>query len=182
LLYLSAYTNRLSIPLAALLFVVLLLANLLFNSCNKKLADMAVACAARFTKTEITPIEITPARLTLIQLIITGSWVLTGLSSYFLARGAGLPLSLAETIPVTAAFSLSWVAGYAAVFSPGGLGVREGVMLLLLKPVLAVQTALLLPVLSRALVLLSELILGVASCFLFRQNGFFSGGGRADEE
>lgn len=175
LFYLAAYTSILSVPVIILLAAALVLANLLFTCCNKPVTDRLVAVAARFTRTTIQPIEITPSGMAVIQLIVAGSWALTGLSSYCLLRGVGLQPAFADLLPVTAALSMSWVAGYAAFFSPGGLGVREGVMLLLLKPVLTPSIALLLPVLSRILMLVSEFLLGMLAWVFCIRNNLFRG-------
>lgn len=176
LLYAAIHTDMLPAGAAVSLAALLLTANLLVNRHAGVVTDGVAALAARLFRADIRGIDMTASRMALIQGIIGCSWLLTGLSAYALARGTGLAFSPADTLPVTAAMSLSWVAGYAALFAPGGLGVREGVMLLMLKPLLALKTAVLLPILSRVLVLLSEALLGVVALVLGVRGRVFTAG------
>ena len=90
-------------------------------------------------------------------------WCGTGLSFVWLGRGllAGpeIPWALA-----TAAFTLAYLAGLVAVFAPGGLVVRESLVVLLLQGVLGPKVALALALASRLLLTLTEL--GAALPFL----------------
>jgi uncharacterized membrane protein YbhN (UPF0104 family) len=173
LLYVALYTSGLSVAMVVLLFVALASANVLYNRYSKRLINKIFTRAGKITKTEIQQINVSHDLLIIIQFIYTCSWVLTGLATYFLAKGLGLQIVLADTIPIVASMSLSWLAGSLAVFAPAGLGVREGMMLLMLKPVLVTQTALLLPIVSRVMLLLSEVLLGVAAlCLGARSNVF----------
>lgn len=56
----------------------------------------------------------------------TGAWTLECVAAWRLASGLGLPAP--EFAPVVAAFALSLVAGAVALFTPGGLGVTEGLL------------------------------------------------------
>jgi uncharacterized membrane protein YbhN (UPF0104 family) len=96
------------------------------------------------------------------------------LSGYFLAEGLGLHIQAAELFAVLASMSLSWVVGYLALITPGGLGVREGTMLVMLNNVMNMQTALLFPILSRLLYLTAEALLGGAALFLGLKYDIFS--------
>ena len=54
-------------------------------------------------------------------------------------------------------FSLSWLAGFLTPFSPGGVGVRESAIVLLLTPFVGGSQAITVALLSRALSLVVEL-------------------------
>ena len=54
------------------------------------------------------------------------AWACIGLSFHHVVEGMVGPTRWA---PVAGIFSLAWAAGFVAVFSPAGLGVREGVLL-----------------------------------------------------
>jgi uncharacterized membrane protein YbhN (UPF0104 family) len=73
-----------------------------------------------------------------------------------------------------ASMSLSWVAGYFAVISPGGLGIREGVMLEMLNNIVSVQTALIFPLVSRVMYLMIEALLGLIALLLGMKYKIFS--------
>jgi uncharacterized membrane protein YbhN (UPF0104 family) len=55
----------------------------------------------------------------------TGFWVLAG-------SVGGIEISL--LLQMVSAFALSWIIGFLAFIAPGGLGVREGALMLLLQP------------------------------------------------
>lgn len=62
----------------------------------------------------------------LLLLLQGGIWALLGLSFYLALLGVGI-----HSVPpadAAGAFALSWLAGFLAVFVPGGIGVREGVL------------------------------------------------------
>jgi hypothetical protein len=101
------------------------------------------------------------------------SWIVMGVAGYLWAVGFGLNVLLNDIYLLLATMSLGWAAGYLAVFTPGGLGVREGVMLLMFNGVLDVQTALLFPVLSRLMSLSAELILGLVALLVGLRRGTF---------
>lgn len=90
-------------------------------------------------------------------------WGATGLSFVWLTRGLldapGLTWMLATTV-----FTLSYIAGLVAVFAPGGIGVRESLVVLLLQGSVGPKVALALALASRILLTCTEL--GAALPFL----------------
>ena len=60
-------------------------------------------------------------------------WILQGLAFWVLARGLGFDLTLLEGVP---AFPAAYLAGYVALFAPAGAGIREGVLVALLGPIM----------------------------------------------
>ena len=62
--------------------------------------------------------------------------------------------------------SLSWLIGYLSLVTPGGLGIREGVMYLMLSHIVNAQISLLITIATRFLHLLVELMLGLISFLL----------------
>lgn len=83
------------------------------------------------------------------------AWVVFGLHLALLVRADGhgdwsvVPLSIG-------AFSLAWTAGFLFVIAPAGAGVREGVLVLALSSVLTRDEALLVALLSRALMTVGD--------------------------
>lgn len=83
------------------------------------------------------------------------SWMTYGVAFWLLARGLGLPGAL----PVATAagvFALGYILGLLALFAPGGVGVREVVLIGLLTPALGGGGAVALSVASRILLTLTE--------------------------
>lgn len=91
------------------------------------------------------------------------AWTGYGLALWLLARGllpaAGLGPGLAVAV-----FTASYLAGFLALFAPGGIGVREGLFILMLQAPLGIAAATALALASRVLLTLTEL--GAAVPFL----------------
>lgn len=92
------------------------------------------------------------------------NYVLIGLGLWLVARAAGLPAILDFPL-VTAVFALSWLLGFLAPGMPAGLGVREGIMLLLLSGVVAGPEAIGFVLLARVVTMLGDGICYLASWF-----------------
>lgn len=78
--------------------------------------------------------------------LYTLNWILYAFSFWVFLRGFGLPGTVLEG---ASAFAAAYVVGYLAVFSPAGLGVREGVLTLFLAPVTGQGAAAALSILAR---------------------------------
>ncbi len=85
------------------------------------------------------------------------SWTSHGVGFWLLARGLGLP----STLPMTTAagiFAFGYILGLLALFAPGGVGVREVVLIGLLTPGLGAGGAVVLSVASRIVLTLTEVV------------------------
>ena len=178
LIYLGLYTHLLSRELIIFLFFVLALTNTAFILWNSLILNKLIAIAEKLFNKEISPLNYSKSLLVFIQFIYTCSWLLLGLSGYFLAKGVGLNIAYNEVFALLASMSLSWLAGYFAVFAPGGLGVREGMMLLMLSDIVTPQMALIFPILSRVMYLAAEALMGLAAFLLGLKYKIFSAGER----
>jgi len=93
------------------------------------------------------------------------AWIGYGVAFWLFARGTlpAAPLTIGESIGV---FTASYVAGVIAPFAPGGLGVREGVMVLALRDRTGLATALALAAVARLGMTIAEVTAAVP--FLLR--------------
>lgn len=66
-------------------------------------------------------------------LVFCVAWAIHGLALWATLRGVGADVRLADLPAWTACVALPTVAGFAALFAPGGVGVREGVLIEVLK-------------------------------------------------
>lgn len=172
-IYSAAYTDIMNTATITLAFAALIALNIIYISWNSLFMNKALAMASRILKREIHPIKGSKALLLFIQFMYACSWSLMGLGGYFLARGIGLDIAFTSIIALLASMSLSWLVGYLVILSPGGLGIREGIMLLMLNGVVNTQTALIFPILSRLMSLMAEALLGlVALSFGMKYNVF----------
>lgn len=84
-----------------------------------------------------------------LQAIYLGGMVLAALSMVAVSLALGVEPRLALA-GAWAAFAISWLAGYVLLVTPGGLGAREAILVVLLEPLLG-------PVLALAVALLSRI-------------------------
>lgn len=84
------------------------------------------------------------------------AWVSYGMSFWALSRGLGQPPVLTPGVAV-GVFALGYTVGVLAIFAPGGVVVREAVLLALLAPMLGPSPALVLTLASRLALTLIEL-------------------------
>ena len=89
------------------------------------------------------------------------AWLLFGLS-YSLV----FPPQGGFLLPIIGAFSLSWVAGYVAFFAPGGIGIREFLLTILLGAFFASQEIAIYATIHRLIWVLIEILLGALSATL----------------
>jgi glycosyltransferase 2 family protein len=93
----------------------------------------------------------------------TIAWIGYGVALWLLARGL-LPQANLDLRLAVAAFTASYLAGFLALLVPGGIGVREGLFILMLQQPLGVAAATFLALASRLLLTVAEL--GAAVPFL----------------
>jgi uncharacterized membrane protein YbhN (UPF0104 family) len=88
------------------------------------------------------------------------AWFLIGLAFWLIipeldsVKGAALAIG---------GFCISWAIGYLAIFAPGGVGVREGVLVGILSATLTGDRSLVLAAMNRLVWILAELALGAAA-------------------
>ena len=97
------------------------------------------------------PLQVAPSPANLILLlgVYFAAWALYGLSGVVLINVLEIQTSLSGPV-IASAFVVSWLIGFLSIFTPGGLGVREAALVLLLQPSIAAPQALALAVLARA--------------------------------
>jgi hypothetical protein len=93
----------------------------------------------------------------------TVAWTGYGVALWLLARGL-LPSAGLGLLPAIAVFTASYLAGFLALIAPGGLGVREGLFILMLEGPLGIGPATALALASRVLLTVTEF--GAAALFL----------------
>lgn len=92
--------------------------------------------------------------------IFSLAWAIQGLGIWATLRGIGADVSVTHMAQWTACAALPTVLGFLALFAPGGMGVREGVMMELLKfqPGIEPRAAIATAFLQRVIGLLAELV------------------------
>jgi len=121
--------------------------------CFKRLIEFAYKMTGRKPSTSIV---VTNQLMTTSCGLYALGYLVSGVS-YFLLINAVYDISTVEIFFVVAAFNMAGVAGMVALFAPSGLGVREGVLLILLPLILPTEIALLVIVLARLFSLLVDI-------------------------
>lgn len=96
------------------------------------------------------------------------SWGTYGVAFWLLARGLGLPSAL-PLATAAGAFALGYILGLLALFAPGGVGVREVVLVGLLTPALGASGAVALSVASRILLTVTEVLAPLGALLFTRE-------------
>ena len=89
--------------------------------------------------------------------------LLQGLGLYLLLLSLG-PVEPGSYLAVTGAYYTAGLAGMLAFFAPGGLGVREGILMLVLPLVVPGESAIIAALLLRLIMIAAELFLAGISC------------------
>jgi uncharacterized membrane protein YbhN (UPF0104 family) len=85
-------------------------------------------------------------------------WLCYGISIYILIIALEYPIRQIEPFRIIGYASLSWAVGYLVIFVPGGVGVREGVLTVLLSALLPFPIAGTIALLARMVSTIPELI------------------------
>jgi uncharacterized membrane protein YbhN (UPF0104 family) len=100
--------------------------------------------------------------------LFAGAWLIFGLALWITAR-ALFAAPAAELLPMAGAFAIAWIAGFAAVIAPGGIGVREAVLVGLLGPRIGQAEAIVLAAASRIAFTLVDLGGALAAVAVMRR-------------
>jgi len=110
----------------------------------------------RLLRREPHPYTLSFGRALVLLFAYVAAWILYGTSFWCMLRGIGL-----ENPPfwsMVAAFGAAYLLGFLALFAPGGLGVREGVLVVLVSPHLPVGLAATVAVVARVWMTIIELL------------------------
>jgi uncharacterized membrane protein YbhN (UPF0104 family) len=117
----------------------------------------------RVFKREVRELDVPVPLLAGLHVVHLISVVAFGLSSYFTALGIGYALPPSAAPKLMAAILISDTVAFFAVVTPGGLGVREGLMYLVLGGAKGTSLALTLPLATRVVHMVVDLMLGVTA-------------------
>ena len=94
------------------------------------------------------------------------NWIVLGLGIYMLTCSV-YPVSVDKFLYVSGIYGLSRIIGILAVFAPSGIGVSEGILLVGLMLIMPEEYAVVISIISRLWVTVSELAL-VAAAYLIK--------------
>jgi uncharacterized membrane protein YbhN (UPF0104 family) len=85
------------------------------------------------------------------------AWILQGFGIFFLSRSF-LYLSISKAFLFPGIFCVSWLGGFLSVFTPSGIGVREGILIYFLSQYIEPSSAIIIAAGSRIWLTLCELL------------------------
>lgn len=130
--------------------------------------NIIIRLTNRFLKQKFPPMEFSFKKILWIQSIYLVAIISFAVSGYFAAAGIGMFTTYRDALSIIVASLLSSVIGYVVVIAPGGLGVREFVMYWILNSVSNKPMALVLPIVTRLLLMLVDLIYGILGLAIFK--------------
>jgi uncharacterized membrane protein YbhN (UPF0104 family) len=95
--------------------------------------------------------------MVLFSLYFVGVWIAQIVGFYFLVN-AIYPLGISHIFSLSAAYTLAWITGFIVLFAPAGLGVREGMMTLMLSTIIATPLAIVMSFVQRVWISVFEIV------------------------
>jgi uncharacterized membrane protein YbhN (UPF0104 family) len=171
-LFLMMLPNWYHLKTEILIFIgLLLIINLVLL--NNNFLRFFIEMFSRIIKQNISFHQLSTRRIISMQLIyIIGAffWILAGC---FITLGIGFDLDRMRIVFIAAAMLLGDVIGFIILVAPGGLGVREGTIFLILKGTGIIQFALVFPIVVRLLSIVTDLIMGIVSVLIISSSKYF---------
>jgi len=170
LLYLVCYPHLVPRFISLPLFCSVISAYLGLIFLNGKVMRGVVSLIDRIFKTNTEFFELPLSVLLRMQVPLIIGNALFGLAACAVCYSIGGAMTMELVFPVSAVALLSDALGFVMVFVPGGLGVREGAMFILLNKITDKNISLLLPLAMRTVTLASDLLLGATALIMFRKH------------
>lgn len=140
------------VPVAVVMGALAIALTILYPPIFERLLNWGL----RIIKREPVILRISFLHAVLLYVGYTAAWVVYGSGFWLMSKGLGIP---AGTFwPVVASYGGAYLVGFLALFAPGGLGVREGVLAVMLGPFLPPGLPATVAVLSRLWMTVIELL------------------------
>jgi len=104
------------------------------------------------------------SRIVMVVVVQFVMWLVTGFSFAILLPGM---LSAPQLMIATGAFTLSWLIGFLMIFAPGGIGVREVVLVAVLSPILLTTDSTVFAIIHRILWVIVEFLFALVAWLFF---------------
>jgi hypothetical protein len=153
--------------LAALVLLTLFDAGCMYF--HTRALTLGIALVKRVFKRELAFFDVSAPLLIRLHAIHFLAQVVSGLGGYALWAAIGYDLKLDTILLVMAALIRSDTAGFVVFLVPGGLGVREATMYMLLGGAAVGSLAVVFPLVSRMLYMAADVVLGIAALQLLRR-------------
>ncbi len=133
-----------------------------FICINPKIINFFLRILEKVIHKKDMEIPITYGEMIKVVLLFIGNWVIVGIGFYMLTCSI-YPIPMSEMLYSAGIFGLSCIIGILAIFAPSGLGVREGILVLGLGLIMPEEYAVIISIVSRLWMTVSELaLIGIA--------------------
>jgi hypothetical protein len=140
---------------------------------NQQCLKLLVKIVQKLFKKTITYTHIDVRWIIIFQLVYLLANAIFGITGYLLALGLGFSVSAKDIFAVAGSLIIADLIGFIVLIAPGGLGVREGIMFALLEALGDKSLALILPIGTRIMGMISDLLLGGVG-FIFLKKTYSS--------
>lgn len=129
-----------------------------FICIHPKIINFFLGILERWMKRDNLHIPITYPQMLRVVALFFGNWLIVGIGFYILSCSIyRLPLS--QMLYAAGVFGISCIIGILAIFAPSGIGVREGILTLGLGLLMPTEYAVIIAIVSRLWMSVSELVL-----------------------
>ena len=168
LAYLLFSSTKFPVAASFSLLLVLILIDIFCVAFNAAIFNWVLSIVNKMFKRDIGYFDISKKLMLNLHLIHLIAAFTFGVGAYLLCFGIGYHVEPDKILLVMSSLLLSDVIGFLTVIVPGGLGVREGVMYLILGGATPGSLSLILPVASRIVNMLVDIFLGVIALWLLK--------------
>jgi uncharacterized membrane protein YbhN (UPF0104 family) len=172
LLYFAYFTQS-NKKLWLLLFLVFLIGYLGFIIFNQYCLRTVIKLAQKLFKKTINYMHINVGWIIMFQFVYLLANAIFGITGYFLALGLGFSVGFNDIFAISASLIISDMIGFIILIVPGGLGVREGIMFTLLEVIGNKSLSLILPIGTRIIGMISDVILGGIGFYIIKNRKLF---------
>ncbi len=142
---------------------------LIFILFYNPIINFSIHLIKRIFKKDISTFKVAFKRIIITQLLYISGTMIFAAGMYFVCFGLGMENNVLGILTVLGAILISDVIGFVVLISPGGLGIRESVMYLILGKVSVISMALIIPIATRVVTMLADLLLGLTGTILLRK-------------
>ncbi|MFH1065923.1 MAG: lysylphosphatidylglycerol synthase domain-containing protein [Nanoarchaeota archaeon] len=154
MIYLGVFAEYALISYAALPVCIIFM--------HPKVVSFVINIGLKILKKEKISIPLSYRSIILANVIYSSYWLLTGLAIFFLTLSI-YPVSGAYFPFIVLSYAVAWTLGFLSMIFPGGIGIREGVMVYALSIFLPLPVAMVVSVCSRGIIIISQLIFASVS-------------------
>ena len=129
-----------------------------FVCIHPKILNYFLALLEKVSRKKMMRIPMSYAQILKVVLLFVLNWLAYGFGFYMLVCSI-CPIPLSKCLYVSGIYALSCIAGILAVFSPSGIGVREGILALGLGFIMDTNYAMIISIVARLWAILVELVL-----------------------